>query len=140
MAKGLHREFQEMLGEGYEVIFEVEGLQIRRVADRAFIAEYDPQKNVVRAGPHVLFSGRQFDNPSKLEKEGRERLDSELHEWENFGFEPEEEGHVMTTKEARPGVYDTQTPRYIQPMAKHVDSVEDAVEAVKWIRKHHKPN
>lgn len=140
MAKELHREFQEMLGEGYEVIFEVEGLQIRRVADRAFIAEYDPQKNVVRAGPHVLFSGRQSDNKAKLEEEGRERLDPHLKEWEQFGFEPEEQGHVMTTKEARPGVYDTETPRYIQPMAKHVDSLESAVEAVKWIRKHRKLN
>ncbi|QDG54149.1 hypothetical protein FIV42_26425 [Persicimonas caeni] len=140
MAKELHREFQEMLGDGYEVIFEVEGLQVRRSADRAFIAEFDPQKSVVRAGPHILFSGRQADNRDKLAKEGRERLGPQLEEWKQFGFEAEEEAHVTTTKEARPGVYDTETPRYIQPMAKHVDSLEDAVEAVEWIRKHRKVN
>ena len=140
MANPFHTQFQEMLGDGYEVIFEVEGLQVRRIADRAFIAEFDPQKNVVRAGPHVLFSGRQFDSPDKLEKEGRELLGPHLEAWMEYGFEPEGEAHVMTTKQPRPGVFSTDTPRFIQPMAKHVASLEDAAATVEWVRKHHQLN
>lgn len=134
----LHRNLQQKLGDGYEVIFEIEGLQIRRMGDRAFIAEYIPDKQIVRAGPHVLFHDKEDEDPEKLRQEGQRRLDKQIAEWKEFGFEPLEEAHLMTLNTVKNSLYEKNVPRYIQPMGKRVDSLEAAAEAVRWVRDHRK--
>ncbi len=138
MATELRRDLQDKLGHFYEVIFEVEGLQIRRRADRAFIAKYDPQHGTLRAGPHVQFPGQDTEDKGRLAEEGRRRMGPKLDEWRDFGFEQTDDGHVITIEEAHPGPPNGDVPRYIVPMAIHVDSVDDAVEAIEWVRTHRK--
>lgn len=136
MANELHRQLQEKLGDFYEVIFEAEGFQIRRAADRAFIAEYDAQQQRVLAGPHVQFPGREDEDHEKLAAEGRQRMGDRLGEWRDFGFEQLDDGHMVTLKEASPAPAQDEIPRFIVPMAKRTGSVDATVETVEWVRKH----
>lgn len=134
----LHTELQQRLGEDYEVIFEAEGFQVRRAPDRAFIAEYDPDHHVVSTGAHVLFHDRTGESRDKLIAEGRKRIDARVNEWKSFGFEPVEEGHLVGVPQMNSDLFKDEVPRYIQPMQKSVDSIDEVVEAVEWVRKHRK--
>ncbi len=134
----LHTELQQSLGEGYEVIFEAEGFQVRRAPDRAFIAEYDPDHHVVSTGAHVLFHDRTGESRDKLIAEGRKRIEARIDEWKSFGFEPVEDGHLVGVPQMNSDLFKDEVPRYIQPMQKPVDSIDEVVEAMEWVRKHRK--
>lgn len=134
-AREIHTELQRHLGVDYEVIFEAEGYQVRRAGDRAFIAEYDPDHQVVSTGAHVLFYDRTGETRDKLIEEGRQRVDARIDQWKSFGFEPVEEGHLVSVAQLNSDLFKEEVPRYIQPMQKSVDSVDEAVEAVQWVRR-----
>lgn len=135
MARQVDQTLQEQLGDDFEVIFEVGALHVRRAGDRAFVAEYDLDENAVRAAPHVVFPGREGENHDDLAREGQRRLAKTIEQWRQEGFETTDEGHVMES--GRPlANFHNEAPRYIQPMAKRVESVDEAARTIEWVRSH----